>query len=58
METAQDIQSQNGLLALTVPLSIQYAFSAFGCFFPLLILVAGLVFIHDFHNTQTALEAC
>ncbi len=56
METAQDIQSQNGLLALKFPSQFNLLFQAFGSFLPLLILVAGLVFIHDFHNTQTALE--
>ncbi len=55
-ETAQAIQSQNGLALMKFPAQFQNFFQTFGSIIPLLVLVAGLFFIHDFHNTQTALE--
>jgi hypothetical protein len=56
LETAQDIQSQNGLALMKFPAQFQLFFQTFGSIIPLLVLVAGLIFIHDFHNNQTAIE--
>ena len=56
LQTAQEIQSQNGLALLKFPSQIQRFFQTFGSLIPLLGLVAGLVLIHEFHNDQSALE--
>ena len=56
LQTAQEIQAQNGLALLKFPSQIQWFFQTFGSFIPLLGLVAGLVLIHEFHNDQSALE--
>jgi hypothetical protein len=56
LQTAQEIQAQNGLALLKFPSQIQWFFQAFGSLIPLLGLVAGLVLIHEFHNDQSALE--
>ena len=56
LQTAQEIQAQNGLALLKFPSQIQLFFQTFGSLIPLLGLVAGLVLIHEFHNDQSALE--
>jgi hypothetical protein len=56
LQTAQDIQSQNGLALLKLPTPIHFFLQTFGSILPLLALIVGLVFIHDFHNDQNALE--
>ena len=56
METAQDIQAQNGLLLLKFPSQFNMFFQTLGSVMPLLLLIVGLILIHDFHDTQTALE--
>ena len=56
LQTAQEIQSQNGLALLKFPKQTQWFFQTFGSLIPLLGLIAGLVLIHEFHNDQTALE--
>jgi len=56
LQTAQEIQAQNGLALLKFPSQIQWFFQTFGSLIPLLGLVAGLVLIHEFHNDQSALE--
>ena len=56
LQTAQDIQSQNGFALLKFPSQIHFFLQAFGSILPLLALIVGLVFIHDFHNDQNALE--
>lgn len=56
LQTAQDIQSQNGLALLKSPTQIHFFLQTFGSILPLLALIVGLVFIHDFHNDQNALE--
>jgi hypothetical protein len=56
LQTAQDIQSQNGLALLKLPTQIHFFLQTFGSILPLLALIVGLVFIHDFHNDQNALE--
>ena len=56
LQTAQEIQAQNGLALLKFPGQIQLFFQTFGSLIPLLGLVAGLVLIHEFHNDQSALE--
>lgn len=55
-QTAQDTQSQNGLALLKFPTQIHFFLQTFGSILPLLALIVGLVFIHDFHNDQNALE--
>ena len=56
LQTAQEIQSQNGFALLKFPNHIHWFFQTFGSLIPLLGLVAGLVLIHEFHNDQSALE--
>jgi len=56
LQTAQEIQSQNGLALLKFPAQFHSFLQTFGSILPLLGLIVGLVFIHDFHNNQTALE--
>ena len=56
LQTAQEIQAQNGLALLKFPGQIQLFFQTFGSLIPLLGLVAGLVLIHEFRNDQSALE--
>ena len=56
LQTAQDFQSSNGLASLKFPTQLRGLFQTFGSVLPLLTLVAGLVFIYDFHNNQSALE--
>ena len=56
LQTAHEIQTQNGFALLKFPRQIQWFFQTFGSLIPLLGLVAGLVFIHEFHNDQSALE--
>jgi len=56
LQTAQDIQSQHGLALLKFPTQIHFFLQTFGSILPLLALIVGLVFIHDFHNDQNALE--
>jgi hypothetical protein len=56
LQTAQEIQSQNGFALLKFPNHIHWFFQTFGPLIPLLGLVAGLVLIHEFHNDQSALE--
>jgi len=56
LQTAQDIQSQHGLALLKFPTQIHFCLQTFGSILPLLALIVGLVFIHDFHNDQNALE--
>jgi hypothetical protein len=56
LQTAQEIQTQNGSALLKFPSQIQLFLQTFGSIIPLLGLVAGLVLIHEFHNDQSALE--
>ena len=56
LQTAQEIQTQNGFALLKFPSQIQWFFQTFGSFIPLLGLVAGLILINEFHNDQSALE--
>lgn len=56
LQTAQEIQSQNGLALLKFPTQLHSFLQTFGSILPLLGLIVGLVFIHDFHNNQNALE--
>jgi hypothetical protein len=56
LQTAQEIQTQNGSALLKFPSQIQFFLQTFGSIIPLLGLVAGLVLIHEFHNDQSALE--
>ena len=56
LQTAQDIQSQNGLALLKFPTQSHFFLQTFGSILPLLALIVGLVFIHEFHNDQSALE--
>lgn len=56
LQTAQEIQSQNGVASLKFPTQFHSFLQTFGSILPLLGLIVGLVFIHDFHNNQTALE--
>jgi hypothetical protein len=55
LQTAPEIQVQNGLAFLKFPTQFQVFFQTFGSILPLLALIVGLFFIHDFHNTQYAL---
>ena len=56
LQTAQEIQTQNGFALLKFPSQIQWFFQTFGSLIPLLGLVAGLILINEFHNDQSALE--
>ncbi len=56
VQTAQDVQVQHNLVLLKFPTQFQLFFQTFGSVIPLLALIVGLFFIHDFHNTQYALE--
>lgn len=56
LQTAQEIQTQNGSALLKFPSQILLFLQTFGSIIPLLGLVAGLVLIHEFHNDQSALE--
>lgn len=56
LQTEQEIQSQNGLALLKFPSQLHSFLQTFGSILPLLGLIVGLVFIHDFHNNQNALE--
>ena len=56
LQTAQEIQSRNGVALLNFPTQFHSFLQTFGSVLPLLGLIVGLVFIHDFHNNQTALE--
>lgn len=56
LQIAQDTQSQSGLALLKFPTQIHFFLQTFGSILPLLALIVGLVFIHDFHNDQNALE--
>jgi len=56
LQTAQEIQSHNGVALLKFPTQFHSFLQTFGSVLPLLGLIVGLVFIHDFHNNQTALE--
>lgn len=56
LQTAQEIQTQNGSALLKFPSQIQLFLQTLGSIIPLLGLVAGLVLIHEFHNDQSALE--
>jgi hypothetical protein len=56
LQTAQEMQSHNGLALLKFPKQTQWFFQTFGSLIPLLGLIAGLVLIHEFHNDQAALE--
>ena len=56
LQTAQEIQTQNGFALLKFPSQIQWFFQTFGSLIPLLGLVAGLILINEFHNDQSELE--
>ena len=56
LQTAQEIQTQNGFALLKFPSQSQWFFQTFGSLIPLLGLVAGLILINEFHNDQSALE--
>jgi hypothetical protein len=44
------------LLLLKFPSQFNMFFQTLGSVMPLLLLIVGLILIHDFHDTQTALE--
>ena len=56
LQTAQEIQTQNGFALLKFPSQVQWFFQTFGSLIPLLGLVAVLILINEFHNDQSALE--
>ncbi len=56
LQAAEESQTKNGYALLKFPTQIQLFFQTFGSILPLIGLVAGLVFIHEFHNDQSALE--
>jgi hypothetical protein len=55
-KTANDLEIQNGLLSLKPGSRFQGIYQAMVSMLPLVCLAAGLVFLYDFHNDESALE--
>lgn len=55
-KTANEIQIQNGFLSLKPGSRFQGLYQTFVSMLPLVCLAAGLVFLYDFHNDQSAME--
>jgi hypothetical protein len=55
-QTVSDVQLQNGVLSLKPDHKFQWLYQAMVSLLPLVCLSAGLVFLYDFHNDQSALE--
>jgi hypothetical protein len=55
-QTAAQVQVQNGVLSLKPGHKFQSIYQAMVSLLPLVCLAAGLVFLYDFHNDQSALE--
>ena len=55
-QTTAEVQLQNGLLSLKPGNKFQLFYQTMVSLLPLVCLAAGLVFLYDFHNDQSALE--
>ena len=55
-KTANEIQIQNGLLSLKPESKFHGLYQTLVSMLPLVCLAAGLVFLYDFHNDQSAME--
>ena len=55
-QAASDVQVQNGLLSLKPHHKFQWFYQTTVSLLPLICLAAGLVFLYEFHNDQSALE--
>ena len=55
-QTTAEVQLQNGLLILKPGNKFQLFYQTMVSLLPLVCLAAGLVFLYDFHNDQSALE--
>lgn len=55
-QTTAEVQIQNGLLSLKPGNKFQLFYQTMVSLLPLVCLAAGLVFLYEFHNDQSALE--
>ena len=55
-QSAAQVQSQNGVLSLKPGHKFQSIYQTMVSLLPLVCLAAGLVFLYDFHNDQSASE--
>ena len=55
-QSAAEVQAQNGVLSLKPGHKFQAVYQTMVSLLPLVCLAAGLVFLYDFHNDQSASE--
>lgn len=55
-KSASDMQLQNGVLSFKPGHKFQLIYQTMVSLLPLVCLAAGLVFLYDFHNDQSAME--